>query len=290
MKNQYFGDIGDYGKYGLLRFIAAHNIKLGVNWYLTLDDETNHGKAITYLDTGKERYLDPQLFDFLKAKVKLVDKNVRMLEEAHLIQNAIFYHEVLRREQRQLWHQQALKSLQEAELIFADPDNGTIGAKGVGSKDSEKYILPSEIVDYFKRGQSVVYYCHRARRTEEQWNKTKSEMKNLLPEAKLCVLTYHKGQQRSYIFVIQPKDYRRYVNVIYKFLQTSWGKVFSQEYINGINPANESVGHTLAIELDDGTVMTIDAQADGWVAIQFSDQKGITRRMRGDDLARAIRR
>ena len=35
MKNQYVGDIGDYGKYGLLRFLAEKGIRIGVNWYLT---------------------------------------------------------------------------------------------------------------------------------------------------------------------------------------------------------------------------------------------------------------
>ncbi len=38
MKNQYVADIGDYGKYGLLRFLARKGIKVGVNWYLTPDD------------------------------------------------------------------------------------------------------------------------------------------------------------------------------------------------------------------------------------------------------------
>jgi hypothetical protein len=30
MKNQYVGDIGDYGKYGLLRFLANRGIRIGV--------------------------------------------------------------------------------------------------------------------------------------------------------------------------------------------------------------------------------------------------------------------
>ena len=38
MKNQYVGDIGDYGKYGLLRFLSNRGIKIGINWYLTKDD------------------------------------------------------------------------------------------------------------------------------------------------------------------------------------------------------------------------------------------------------------
>ena len=32
MKNQYVGDIGDYGKYALLRAFASH-YRIGVNWY-----------------------------------------------------------------------------------------------------------------------------------------------------------------------------------------------------------------------------------------------------------------
>ena len=52
MKNQYVGDIGDYGKYGLLRFLAGQGIKIGVNWYLTDDDddESADGKFTYYLD------------------------------------------------------------------------------------------------------------------------------------------------------------------------------------------------------------------------------------------------
>ena len=49
MKNQYVGDIGDYGKYGLLRFLANRGIKIGVNWYLTDDDGSSDGKFTKYL-------------------------------------------------------------------------------------------------------------------------------------------------------------------------------------------------------------------------------------------------
>ena len=44
MKNQYFGDVNDYRKYGLLRVFAnqaAFNI--GVCWMLTPDDERRDG-------------------------------------------------------------------------------------------------------------------------------------------------------------------------------------------------------------------------------------------------------
>ena len=55
MKNQYVGDIGDYGKYGLLRFLASHGIKIGVNWYLTENDGSTDGKFTTYLKNPADR-------------------------------------------------------------------------------------------------------------------------------------------------------------------------------------------------------------------------------------------
>lgn len=290
MKNECLGDIRDYGKYGLLRFLAEHHIKIGVNWYLTKDDQKSNKKYMSYLEKDKDWFFDEELFDFLKAKAFLPNKNVKMIEEENLIQDAIFYSKELTQANRQIWHSQALESLQEAELIFTDADNGTIGMKRTKNKDSEKYILPSEIMDYYNRGQSVVYLCQRARRKESQWDEVKAEMKELLPEAKFYVLTYHKGQQCSYIFVIQPKDYRRYINVIYQFLRTSWGRVFDEEYINGQNPAEEKVGKTLKIELTDGTIMSISAQVDGWVEIRYSDQPTVSRKVDADYLAKCLGR
>ena len=63
MKDQYFGDAGDYGKYGLLRFIAEKGIKIGVHWYLTDSDDSNDGKHTAYLSDKKmnKRKRRPQL-------------------------------------------------------------------------------------------------------------------------------------------------------------------------------------------------------------------------------------
>ena len=55
MKNQYFGDVGDYGKYGLLRFIAKRGVTIAVNWYLTPDDQSNDGHIRGYLTIDKRR-------------------------------------------------------------------------------------------------------------------------------------------------------------------------------------------------------------------------------------------
>ena len=65
MKNQYVGDIGDYGKYALLRALSCR-YSIGVNWYLTPDDDRSDGRFTDYLlkDNGS---LDSELFSKLKA-------------------------------------------------------------------------------------------------------------------------------------------------------------------------------------------------------------------------------
>jgi len=289
MKNQYVGDIGDYGKYGMLRYLEKSGIKIGVNWYLTENDDSNDGKFTTYLDNDKERYLDPELFDLLKKVVVFEDKSVSMIEQAEIFSSACFYHKLISRENRDAWHDNALKALRDAELVYCDPDNGPIGAKSKGSKNSEKYICPLEIVDYYNRGQNVVYYCQKARRTWEQWNKTKNEMIEYLPDARIYILTYHKGTQRSYIFVMHPDDGRRYIAILQKFLYTAWSRVFTEESPEKNSPSGRSVGGKLELEMDSGVIATITAQEDGWVTIRFSDQPGKSTRTRIDHFLRNYR-
>ena len=51
MENQYVGDIGDYGKYSLLRAFSDAGIKIGVNWYLVPDETQNQdGRYTQYLN------------------------------------------------------------------------------------------------------------------------------------------------------------------------------------------------------------------------------------------------
>jgi hypothetical protein len=49
MKNQYFADVNDYFKYGLLRCFAHAEFRLGVCWMLTPDDRGPDGRKTKYL-------------------------------------------------------------------------------------------------------------------------------------------------------------------------------------------------------------------------------------------------
>lgn len=52
MQDKYVGDVGDFGKYGLLRALFSNSpFKLGVNWCLVeKEDKKNDGKHTAYLN------------------------------------------------------------------------------------------------------------------------------------------------------------------------------------------------------------------------------------------------
>jgi len=242
MKNQYVGDIGDYGKYGLLRFLSKHGIRIGINWYLTENDRSNDGIFISYLNQPSNRCCDPELFDTLKEIAPRSDKNVQMIKNAGIISNAYYYSAVLKNSEsdskakkinRRLWYNSSNLFLQDAELIFADPDNGISYRKTAANKDSEKYVLPEEIVEYYHSGKDVVFYCHKGRRKQEDWEETKTGIRKWIRDAQILAVTFHRGTQRSYIFVLHPDSYRRYEQILSDFLSTEWNSMFTWENIEG---------------------------------------------------------
>ena len=289
MKNQYVADAGDYGKYGLLRYLIEKGIRVGVNWYLTPDDRSNDGKKRI---AEKDWKYDPELFDALIDIFENSDKSVEMIESSGLLPGTQFYHEIVNCSDRSAWHANALKTLDEAELVFCDPDNGTIGAKKLSAKDSDKYITPAEIVDYYKAGHDVVYYCQKARRTWDAWIKTKNEMTEYLPDAKLHVLTYHRGTQRSYIFVIHPEHYRKLVNILYQFTFSRWGSgsncPFTQETSSVTTPKDEEAGNAMKITLESGDTCIIKICDDGWVEIKSTLKPNCSIRRRADQFVKGI--
>ena len=72
MKHQYFGDINDYRKYGLIRAIhSAGELRTLVAWMLTRDDGRTDGQTIGYLNQpDRWESFDPDLFNALRAAVR----------------------------------------------------------------------------------------------------------------------------------------------------------------------------------------------------------------------------
>ena len=93
MQNRYTGDIGDFGKIGLLRCFERE-FTLGVNWYLTSDGTRNGDGRHGYLQKNEFRLCDQQLWTELKRIVDLDKRRVSELERPEILQ-AKFYRQVL---------------------------------------------------------------------------------------------------------------------------------------------------------------------------------------------------
>ena len=153
--------------------------------------------------------------------------------------------------------------------------------------NSDKYIFPNEIKRYYNEGYNVVYYCHKGRRTYTQWDDYKNAMFDRIPDAKPVILTFHKGTQRSYIFLIHPKDFVMYRKIIDRFM-SRWRSLFSEEYSNKGDVAGAPTGEKMTVKKSNGTTITLEIRADGQIQTKSSDRPNETRVQSVDLFCREI--
>jgi len=183
MKNQYFGDINDYRKYGLLRILAVSGpFRIGICWMLTADDGRTDGQLTNYLYApDKWRRHDPQLFDCLrKLLVSDATRAVSLIQDEQILPGAKYFNQLLTDPlaSRQTYFKQLYSQLTNIDLVFFDPDNGIeVKSKPMSAKGSSKYIYWSELLDAFNSGLTILIYQHFPRRERSSFiEQIKSEI------------------------------------------------------------------------------------------------------------------
>lgn len=238
MQNRYTGDIGDFGKLGLLRQLSHTGLSIGVNWYLTPDETHNSdGRHIGYLKNDAFLACDEQLWSVLGQIVDAGKRQVSALERPDILR-ATFYSRVLdfsgaskaeRQALRWEWHNRAMQRLQNCDIVFVDPDNGLIVPSAWDTSKSNKFALPFELAEYYRAGASMVYYQHKARRSDEFYvaqNRLLIES-GAFPGAAGLGLKFRTTSQRYYFFLIQPKHHDAISACVEKFVNTPWRQHFS---------------------------------------------------------------
>ncbi len=245
MQDRYVADVGDFGKYGLLNFIASKTkLRLGVNWCLTSPspkENNRDGKFIDYLekDTKRLKECDEKLYEKLQKIIKdwkdrgknPEDRCVMKIEEGKILpERTIFFSNDINN--RKEWLDNSIHSLSESELIFFDPDNG-IAYNGIYVKNedkSPKHVYFNEIKNYFEKGQSLVIYQHGGDRTakfdtilEIKKEKLIKELEKI-NENQIIFMRYHRGTARAFYIVMQQKHSVCITKAIDDFLETKWGK------------------------------------------------------------------
>ena len=144
MKHQYFGDVNDYMKYGILRCLSQAGFRIGVCWMLTPDDKRPDGRRVNYLSQPQNwKHHDADLFGHLSQALSIPNgRHLHHIETNGRIPSARFFGKVVpkSRTNRLQWVEDALTELNGSDLLFFDPDNGIeVPTIPMGRKGSSKY-------------------------------------------------------------------------------------------------------------------------------------------------------
>lgn len=212
MKDQYFGDVNDYRKYGLLRQLGGHGrLRTVVCWALTESDGSSDGAKTGYLERPDQwQRFDPELFAFLRRQVvRRAERCVAVIERASILPNCSFFGEMLPENprSRDSFLQRCLGVANGADLLFFDPDNG-LGVKSVprGSRNSSKYVYPDEIRAAFASGHSVLLYQHFPRTPREEY--VRSAVDRMAPVLGVDLVVSFATSQVVFLLFPQPRHWR----------------------------------------------------------------------------------
>lgn len=189
MQDRFVGDIGDFGKYGLLRALAGIRpraeplLPLGIAWYIPDDDTvkktpSGHGQRIEYLFNPRlrDRYrsCDKQLFNRLK-QIVCCRRDIKAVEDSGLLGDSargeVVFHSdqipaIARRDARAAWFRGACEKVDSARIVFLDPDTGLADSQGraprrnisYGLTRAPRYAFVCELEELIGPARTIAWY------------------------------------------------------------------------------------------------------------------------------------
>lgn len=257
MQDCYAGDIGDFGKYGLLRWLCGmfdddDPLSLGVLWYRVPDEDNNDGGNTSYLhEPQRERYRvsDPHLFERLREMVCSRERSIAYIEKSGVLpeRTTCYFGEQLvfpdrsskdqREQRRAAWLEGGQQAVESAQLIFADPDNGLESNSADRlTKKGMKYTYYTDLAPYWNNGKSIIIYQHQTRdHLPDMVRNKQTELRQALGSnvPNPIVLCWRRVSARVYFIVPAPKQAGLIEKRIGTLLQSDeWGR----EWLRGKPP------------------------------------------------------
>ena len=260
MQNRYVGDVADFGKHGLLRFLSGMTdeegpdcrLRLGLVWYMHHDEMhgadkkkvNNDGRFINYLkpDDGHDRenyrVCDDGLWLTLHQMVVHEEARcVHCVQKRDILPDTTLYFDAMlhypaympkpsRERMRELWLASALQATNDAQLVCVDPDNGIGDPTQMYLKNGPKFTYMSDLKEFWDRRKSLVVYHHLGR--------TKGGAGIEIPEAAAKImgclgvepipLRFRKGTSRVFFVVPHPDHHELIKARVDRFMAGPWGK------------------------------------------------------------------
>ena len=247
MQDRYAGDIGDFGKFGLLKELSHQGLSIGVNWYKTLPLKSEKKADGTFKqDDGRHKdYLslaecDMPLAVTLTQIAAGNNRSIQALEEASLLSNVVYYDELVSTTDRTAWHNNALEFFKNhsVDLVFLDPDNGLlVPSVNKSSPRNVKYAFYDEVMDYIEQGQSVLVYNHRSRKPEYQYfleleSRIQEEFsrRDLTNRPGILEITFPRFSVRDYFAIsIDPDHLQKIRDAFTAMFSSKWAEKICQK-------------------------------------------------------------
>ena len=269
MQNRYVGDVGDFGKYGLLRFLcdrrevpgespsSGPNLRLGVVWYLYPDESGNaDGKHTAYLMPEHRsheafRACDPDLYDELRRLIEPGNRNIAAVQRSAILPADTVYYEPslsylprtsrsVRRTERVSWLEGALDAMSGADIVFVDPDNGLSDpATGVSKsidplrKTGPKYVYMDDLRQFAEKDRSLIIYHHMGRQAnavEEIGRVADSLQAGLGLTRPPWALRYRRGTTRFYFIIARGRHEAILKRRMNDFLNSEWDRAWKRYF------------------------------------------------------------
>lgn len=253
MQNRYAGDIGDFGKIGLLKSLFNKpKYRLGIIWCLFPDESHNNdGSHVDYLKNEKYVSCDRKLAANL-SQVIINNRTVSSLKNSIQISNPVVCHsDVLnfhqqyptqrtvdkkkRKSLRREWLAEAKETFRECNAIFIDPDNGieVKSCSHLSQLKAGKYAFYSEIEELFYGKDVCVIYHHlnRSSSHKKQIHKRCHELRECInPDGAIYALRFNPYSPRAYFILTNKASQISIKNNIKSFREGPW-KPFWDSYL-----------------------------------------------------------
>jgi len=250
MQDRYFGDIGDFAKFGLLRGVIAAKppFRLSVLWYRVPDEcHTTDGRHIAYLkptsaNSNRLRVCDPVLYDKLGALVEAGKREVSVVSKSALLPCDTIYHDEPlsyrdvswsdRKAYREHWLATAYQVSKPAAVIFVDPDNGLEVGTDRHDREGPKYTFYDDLVPFSRGGKTIVIYQHAARDGSfpKQIQRRLADLQRVLarPAKMFTAVRWRRISARAFIFALTDNHREIIQERLPGFLAGPWGAHFEQ--------------------------------------------------------------